>query len=180
MAEALRSFDFPWRGSETGFPMRLAIYPGSFDPLHNGHLDVIERASRLSDRIIVAVARNTEKEGLFPFSERVELIRESTRHVEGVEVATFDGLLVEFAATENADAVIRGLRAISDFEYEFQMALMNRELDASLETLFLMPSQEHIFLSSRMVKEIAQLGGNIDNFVPAPVRAALAAKLDLA
>ena len=159
--------------------MRIAIYPGSFDPLHNGHLDVIERASRLSERVIVAVARNLEKEGLFPFDERVELIRQSTRHVPGVEVATFDGLLVEFAAREKADAVIRGLRAISDFEYEFQMALMNRELDSTLETLFLMPSQEHIFLSSRMVKEIAQFGGNIDNFVPAPVKAALATKLEL-
>ena len=121
--------------------MRIAIYPGSFDPLHNGHLDVIERASRLSERVIVAVARNLEKEGLFPFDERVELIRQSTQHVPGVEVATFDGLLVEFAAREKADAVIRGLRAISDFEYEFQMALMNRELDSTLETLFLMPSQ---------------------------------------
>ncbi|MCB1230247.1 MAG: pantetheine-phosphate adenylyltransferase [Verrucomicrobiae bacterium] len=157
--------------------MRTAIYPGSFDPLHNGHLDVIERGARLCDKIIIAVARNTSKDGLFSFEERVELIKEATWHVPGVEVDCFEGLLVDFANAQRADAIIRGLRAVSDFEYEFQMALMNRQLSDRLETIFLMPSQELIFLSSRMVKEIAQFGGQIEPFVPPPVAGALNRKL---
>ncbi len=157
--------------------MKTAIYPGSFDPVHNGHIDVIERASKLCDRIIVAVAVNSAKSGLFSMEERVELIRLAVPDVKGLEVTSFDGLLVDFARRKKADAVIRGLRAVSDFEYEFQMALMNRSLDENLETIFLVPSQESIYLSSRIVKEVANLGGNIDRFVPPVVRDALAKKI---
>jgi pantetheine-phosphate adenylyltransferase len=157
--------------------MKTAIYPGSFDPVHNGHIDVIERASKLCDRIIVAVAVNSAKSGLFSMEERVELIRLAVPDVKGLEVTSFDGLLVDFARRERADAVIRGLRAVSDFEYEFQMALMNRSLDENLETIFMVPSQESIYLSSRIVKEVANLGGNIDRFVPPVVRDALAKKI---
>ena len=157
--------------------MKTAIYPGSFDPIHNGHLDVIERASKLWDRMIVAVAFNAAKAGLFTPAERVELIRESTSHLENVEVTSFEGLLVNFVRDNKADVVVRGLRAVSDFEYEFQMALMNQSLDENLETVFLMPSQENIYLSSRIVKEVARLQGDIDQFVPTCVKAELCRKL---
>lgn len=157
--------------------MKTAIYPGSFDPIHNGHLDVVERAAKLWDRIVVAVAYNEAKSGLFTPSERVDLIQSATSHLDSVEVVSFEGLLVDFVDKRGADVVVRGLRAISDFEYEFQMALMNRSLDEDLETVFLMPSQENIYLSSRIVKEVAKLGGEIERFVPAVVLEALNKKI---
>ena len=157
--------------------MKTVIYPGSFDPIHNGHLDVIERAAKLCDRIIVAVAVNPEKDGLFSMDERVALIRAAASHLPGLEVQSFEGLLVNLVRDEHAQAVIRGLRAVSDFEYEFQMALMNRSLDENLETIFLVPSQENIYLSSRIVKEVARLGGDISRFVPPVVVDALEVKM---
>ena len=158
--------------------MRRAIYPGSFDPVTNGHLDVIGRALKLFDEVIVAVARNDEKQALFSLEERLNLLRETAGKIDNVRIAKFKGLLVEFARTKGAGAVIRGLRAISDFEFEFQMALMNRKLEAGVETIFLMPKEEYTYLSSRIVKEIARLGGDFSNFVPACVAKALSRKFD--
>ena len=143
----------------------------------NGHLDVVERARKLFDRVIVAVAHNDEKQPLFSLEERVKLLRSTIGNVKNVEVAPLDGLLVDFAVERQATAVIRGLRAISDFEFEFQMALMNRKLEAKVETIFLMPKEEYTYLSSRIVKEIARLGGNVETFVPAQVAKALKTKL---
>ena len=156
--------------------MKRAIYPGSFDPITNGHLDVIDRARKLFDEVIVAVTQNVEKESLFSLEERLQLLRESIGQQDRVRIGQFDGLLVDFAAAEKANAVIRGLRAVSDFEFEFQMALMNRSLNAKVETIFLMPKEEYTYLSSRLVKEIARLGGNVSTFVPACVAKALAGK----
>jgi len=156
--------------------MRRAIYPGSFDPVTNGHLDVIERARKLFDEVVVAVADNDEKQPLFSLKERLDLLRETVGRIENVRVAQFKGLLVDFAKAEHAGAVIRGLRAVSDFEFEFQMALMNRKLDAAVETIFLMPKEEYTYLSSRIVKEIARLGGDVSGFVPACVARALGRK----
>ena len=146
--------------------MRRAIYPGSFDPVTNGHLDVIERARKLFDEVVVAVAHNDQKQPLFSLEERLDFLGKVTASLDGVKVAPLDGLLVEFAVQQNAHAVVRGLRAVSDFEFEFQMALMNRKLEATVETIFLMPKEEYTYLSSRIVKEIARLGGDVGQFVP--------------
>ncbi len=156
--------------------MRRAIYPGSFDPVTNGHLDIIERARKLFDEVIVAVAHNDEKQPLLSLKERLDLLRETAGKIDNVRIAQFKGLLVEFARAEKAGAVIRGLRAVSDFEFEFQMALMNRKLDADVETIFLMPKEEYTYLSSRIVKEIARLGGDVSGFVPPAVANTLSKK----
>ena len=149
---------------------RIAIYPGSFDPPTYGHIDLIERALHVVDKLIVAVAENAEKECLFSVEERVEMLREATSHVKGVEVASFDTLTVDYARERGAIALIRGLRAVSDFEYELQLALMNRKLAPSIETIYLAPSQDHIFLSSSLLKEIVMFGGeNLSDVVPPKV-----------
>ena len=153
--------------------MRRAIYPGSFDPVTYGHLDVIERAARLFDEVVVAVAFNESKKALFTIEERLEFLRGTVGDIPNVTIARFDTLLVDFARGRGATAIIRGLRAVSDFEFEFQMALMNRKLDASIETIFLMPKEDFTYLSSRIVKEIARLGGTVDAFVPSSVAKAL-------
>lgn len=157
--------------------MRTAIYPGSFDPLTNGHLDVVRRASKLFDRVVVAVARNEDKHPLFTLDERLALVKQAVRHGPGVEADTFDGLLIEYVVRQKAHAIVRGLRAVSDFEFEFQLALMNRKLNENIETIFMMPKDTYTFLSSRIVKEIARLGGDVSAFVPAHVRSALIRKL---
>jgi len=157
--------------------MHRAIYPGSFDPPHNGHIDVIERAAALCDEIVVAVAENISKQALFSTRERVAMICESTSHLSNVSVTSFEGLLVDFAVASEANAVVRGLRAVSDFEYEFQMALANRQLQPDIETIFLMPSQEHIYLSSRIIKEIAKHKGDVGPLVPEATARALSERL---
>ena len=157
--------------------MRIAIYPGSFDPLTNGHLDVVQRAAKLFDRVIVAVAKNEDKRPLFTLKERHELVKQAVQHMPNVEADMFDGLLVAYVEGRAGQAVIRGLRAVSDFEFEFQMALMNRKLNERIETIFMMPKDTYTFLSSRIVKEIARLGGDVGAFVPPHVQTALALKL---
>ena len=157
--------------------MKTALFPGAFDPVTNGHLDLMERAVKLFDRLIVAVAYREEKGVLFSVEERLEMLREVTRGMGNVEVTHFSGLLVDFAAARKADVVIRGLRFISDFEYEFQMALMNRRLSPSFETVFLMPSEQYTYLNSSLAKEIARLGGSVAQFVPPFVEGKLKAKL---
>jgi pantetheine-phosphate adenylyltransferase len=156
---------------------RTAIYPGSFDPLTNGHLDVIQRAAKLFDRVVVAVAVNESKHPLFTLAERVALVNKAVAHLPNVETDSFNGLLVEYAEARKAGTIVRGLRAVSDFEFEFQLALMNRKLDENIETIFMMPKDTYTFLSSRIVKEIARLGGNVSSFVPPNVQVALKKKL---
>ena len=157
--------------------MRTAIYPGSFDPITNGHLDVVQRATKLFDRVVVAIAKSESKQPLFTLEERVEMVAEAVRPIPNVEADSFDCLLVEYVERRSAQAVVRGLRAVSDFEFEFQLALMNRKLNERIETIFMMPKDTYTFLSSRIIKEIARLGGDVSSFVPVHVRAALAAKL---
>lgn len=157
--------------------VRRAIYPGSFDPITNGHLDVIQRAAKLFDEVVVAVAFNEQKTSLFPVDERVALIQHASATVPNIRIERFDGLLVDFARQQQASAVVRGLRAISDFEFEFQMALMNRKLEPEIETIFMMPAEKYTYISSRIVKEIARLGGDVTAFVPTSVAEALQTRL---
>lgn len=157
-------------------PRSVAVYPGSFDPITYGHLDIIERGLKIFDRIIVAVARNSMKNALFDIDERVDLIREVLAGNDRASVDTFDGLLVEYVRSRNASVIIRGLRAISDFEYEFQIAQMNRSIATDVETLFMMTSVPYGYLSSSIVKEVGSLNGPIDGFVPPLIKSALIAK----
>jgi pantetheine-phosphate adenylyltransferase len=156
--------------------MRRAVYPGSFDPITNGHLDVLQRAAGIFDELVVAVAKDNAKQSLVTVEERVEMLRAATEHLPNLRVLPFEGLLVDFARSQKAIALVRGLRAVSDFEFEFQLALMNRKLEPNLETLFLMPREELTYISSRLVKEISRLGGNVNQFVPPHVVVALKQK----
>jgi pantetheine-phosphate adenylyltransferase len=153
--------------------MKLAIYPGTFDPITNGHLDVLERATRIFDRVLIAVARNEDKQPLFSEEKRLALIKENLHDHPRVEAVVFGGLLIEFAREKGAAAIVRGLRALSDFEYEFQMALMNRRLYPDMETIFLMPHEAHSYTSSRLIKQVNAFGGDITHFVPPNVVKAL-------
>ena len=157
--------------------MRLAVYPGSFDPMTNGHVDLVERGCRIFDRVLVAILKNTDKQALFTVDERISMVKSIFRRERKVKVKAFSGLLVDFLRAERATVVVRGLRVVSDFEYEFQMALMNRRLDPEVETLFLTPKEELSYLSSRLVKEVHRLGGDVSGLVPSLVHRALVKKL---
>ncbi len=154
-----------------------AIYPGSFDPVTNGHLDLIERGSKIFDHLVVAILRNQEKSPLFDVNERVDMLREVTRHFLSVEVDLFNGLLMDYARQKNATVILRGIRAISDYEYEMQMAMMNRKLQPDVETVFMMPAVQFSYLSSRVVREVAFLGGSLHDLVPPIVEERLRAKV---
>ncbi|MBI2820231.1 MAG: pantetheine-phosphate adenylyltransferase [Acidobacteria bacterium] len=156
----------------------VAVYPGSFDPLTNGHLDLIERGSKIFDELIVAVLRNPEKDPLFTVEERLEMLLEATQHCTNISVDSFNGLLVDYAVRKQARVILRGIRAVSDFENEMTMALMNRKLDGNLETVFMMPAVSYTFLSSRLVREIVRLGGDVRGLVPPLVEARLRAKVE--
>lgn len=154
----------------------IAVYPGTFDPVTNGHLDIIERASGIFDKVIVTIAMNSSKTPLFTKEERKSMIKEVTKRYKNVEVDSFDGLLVNYAAKRKANTIIRGLRVLSDFEYEFQMSLTNRKLAPGINTIFLMPNEKYAYLNSSLVKELAKFKGRIKSFVPAPVRKKLEEK----
>jgi pantetheine-phosphate adenylyltransferase len=155
----------------------LAVYPGSFDPLTNGHVDIITRGSRIFDRIVVAILVNAEKSPLFTMEERVEIARDVFKELPNVEVETFEGLLVDYAERRQAQVIVRGLRAVSDFEYEFQMALMNRRLNGRIETVFMMPAEQYSYISSRLIKEVFSLGGRVHGLVPDVVEERLRRKV---
>jgi pantetheine-phosphate adenylyltransferase len=155
----------------------LAVYPGSFDPLTNGHVDIIARGARLFDRIVVAILLNAEKSPLFSTAERVEISRSVFKEFVNVEVDTFDGLLVDYVERRKAQVIVRGLRAVSDFEYEFQMALMNQRLNGKIETVFMMPAEQYTYISSRLIKEVFALGGRVHGLVPDMVEERLRRKL---
>ncbi|MBU0581355.1 MAG: pantetheine-phosphate adenylyltransferase [Candidatus Margulisbacteria bacterium] len=156
--------------------MTKAIYPGSFDPITSGHLDILERADKLFDEVTIAVIENPDKDTLFSVQERLDLIKDSTKHLKHVKVGSFQGLIVDYAQKKGATVLIRGLRAVSDFDYEFQMALTNRRMAPDLETVFLMTGYKHSYLSSSLVRQIAKLGGNIEKMVPLVVEKALKEK----
>ena len=155
---------------------KRAVYPGMFDPMHNGHLDLIERSLRVFDELIVAVVANPSKEPLFSMKERLELIDECTSHMSRLRITSFDGLTIDLVEREQADCIVRGLRAVSDFEYEFQMALMNRKLRGTVETVFMMPHERYTYISSRLIKEVASLGAPVTGMVPSAVEERLAKK----
>jgi pantetheine-phosphate adenylyltransferase len=155
---------------------KRAVYPGMFDPVHNGHLDLIERSLRIFDEVIVAVVGNPSKSQLFTVAERMEMIDEATTGFENFRIVSFDGLTIDLVARERADCIVRGIRAVSDFEYEFQMALMNRKLRSTVETVFMMPHERYTYISSRLIKEVASYGSAVTGMVPPGVEKRLAAK----
>ena len=159
---------------------KVAVYPGGFDPITNGHLDIVRRASQMFDRVVVAVATSADKHPLFDIDERIDMAQKAVAGLRNVRVDRIDGLLVNYVRRKRATVIVRGLRAVSDFEFEFQLALMNRKLDSRIETIFLMTKDEYTFISSRLVKEISQLGGDVSGFVPRGVKRTLARKFGAA